>query len=158
MKALLLLTASIILIIYGCSISKPLTEGQGEKVFEHNVDLSKAEIKQKLVLFVNEKFVSAKAVIQTNEDGLFTGNGIVTVNESTGMLGETLNITKAELTFVVKYSDNNYRVKWIVKDLLNDKGSYSSDIWGYYAEDIEKCIKRNDDAMYKYLIDKSSEF
>jgi len=154
----LFIISLITIFVAGCSISKYLTDEQTEKVFEHNIDLSKNKIRQRLILFANEQFVSGKSVIQTDDDGLFAGNGIVTLKESTGLLGETLNITKMELTFIVKYSDNNYRVKWVVKNLSNDDGSYAKNTWGYYAKDVKETLDRKDKELFKYLSSDKSDF
>jgi hypothetical protein len=149
---------SITLFFFGCVPSKTLTTEQSEKVFEHSLDMKQADIRSKLLLFANENFVSSKSVIQTDDNGLFSGNGIVTLKNTTGLFGESLNLTKMELTFLVRYSDNNYRVKWIVKDLFNDKGSYINNIWGYYAEEIKTTIDGKDKQLFDYLADKENSF
>ena len=142
------------LFIYGCIPSKQLTEEQSAKVYEHSVTLSKDEIKQKVIFFVNEKFISGKAVTQNTEEGLFTGNGIVNLPD----LPFGAGVVKMELTFMVKYMDNNYKVKWIVKDLSNNKGSFDPGMWGYYSEYIEKSISKNDKDLFDYMTGKTGTF
>ena len=145
---------SALLILYNCSMSKELTKEQGEKVYEHKVELKEGDIKQKLLLFVNEKFMSGKSVIQTDTEGLFTGNGIVNLPD----LPFGSGTIKMEITFMVKYSENNYKVKWIAKDLMTGAGSISPNMWGYYSESIEKSIAENDKNLFDYLSDKTNEF
>lgn len=151
MKTLLIFTVAFMLTIYGCSMSKPLTSVQNEIVYEHNVDLTKDELRKKLILFANEKFISGKAVIQTDDDGLLAGNGI-------SQLPISIPIIRMEFTFIVKYTDNNYRVKWIVKDLMTDLGRIVKRNWGYYYDDIELVIKNNDEELFKYLSSTESNF
>ena len=138
-------------LIVSCSLSKYLTQEQSEKIFEHQVTLTKPDIHEKLILFANEKFVSGKEVTQTDEDGLFVGNGIV-------QLPKDILILKMEFTYIVKYSDNKYKAKWIIKDLRTNSGSIKQNIWGYYAEDIEKAFDRNDSDLFQYLSSDKSDF
>ena len=154
----LILFVIISISFWGCFPSKELTKDQTEKIFAHNVNLKKEEIKQKLILFANEKFVSGKAVIQSNEDGFLAGNGIVQIHYHSDLLGENINRVKMEFTFMVKYADNNYKVKWVVKDLTNDKGSINQNLWGYYADEIEKSITNNDSEMFAYVTGKDDNF
>ena len=147
----LMLVSLIIVLLFQACGSSPLTQNQSEKVFDYKIDLLKTEIKQRLILFTNEKFISSKAVIQTNEDGLFSGNGIVQLERS-------LPIINMELTFIVKYSDNNYKVKWIVKNLMVNNESMSQSVWGYYYEDIEESINKNNELLFDYLNNYENNF
>ena len=144
--------------LVGCVPSATLTKEQTEKIYSHEVNLKKDELKRKLLLYVNETFVSGKTVLQTNEDGLLSGNGIVDLKKIKGLMGETISIIKMELTFIIKYDDGNYKVKWVVKDLSNEKGIFSRDYWGYYTADIEKTIADNDKELSDYVSNKANDF
>lgn len=143
--------------LIGCVPTKVLTDQEKEFVFSHEINLKKDKMKMRLLQYVNEKFVSGKAVIQTNEDGLLSGNGITQVRESKGLMGEIQDIIKMEFTFIVKYDDNRYKIKWIVKDMSYSKGSFSSDYWGFYKDDINTAIQDNDQKMYNYLNNKDND-
>jgi hypothetical protein len=122
----------------GCIPSKYIAENDQEKIFQHDLDLSKPKIKERLITFVNEKFTSSKAVMQNNEDGLFSGNGI---GQVTTYIGKSINM---EFTFIVKYTDNNYKVKWVIKDIMMDTTPLLKEQWGFYvnSEEINTFLRR----------------
>lgn len=141
-----------LIIIVGCASTSYLTQEQSEKVFSHDVSLTKEQIKQKLLVFINENYYSGKSVLQTNEDGLLSGNGTIQIYEFAG------HPIFMDVTFIVKYDEKNYRVKWIVKDIKDSKQSYARGYWGHYTEYIEKSIQENDSMMYKYLSTDQTDF
>ncbi|MCU7494727.1 MAG: hypothetical protein HF314_12200 [Ignavibacteria bacterium] len=155
-KSYLFLLLSLYFI--GCVPTSVLTDKEKEFVFSHEVNLKKNEIKMRLLQYANENFVSGKAVIQTNEDGMLSGNGETTVKEYKGLLGETQSIINMEFTFIVKYEDNKYKIKWIVKDMSTSKGSFSTDYWGFYKDEIDTSITKYDQNLYDYMKNKDLNF
>jgi len=150
MKLLVIISVAGILLLQAC-YSNYLTKEESEKVFEHKVDLSKEEIRNRLILYANEEFVSSKAVIQTDEDGLLAGNGVVPLDVF--LIG-----LRMKFTFIVKYTDDSYKVKWIVKDIFTNNGSALPGVWGEYAGEIDEAIKKSDEDRFAYLSDNSSDF
>ena len=148
MKYFLFITLITALLI-SCAPTKYLTPDQSEKVFSHDVTLSKEEIRRKLFLFINETYYSSKEVIQTDEDGLLTGNGTIQINEYGVFM---------DVTFIIKYEDESYKTKWIVKNIKSNKGYYPLGYWGLYSEEIERAIIQNDQMMYEFIVNKESEF
>lgn len=147
LRAYYFLLLACALYFLGCTPSKFIADQDKEKVFQHEVSLSKPQVKERLVTYANEKFVSSKAVLQSNEDGLLSGNGI---SQVTSYLG---NPIKMEFTFIVKYTDKSYKVKWIVKNLIMNGTSMREDFWGYYmdAEDIDTFFRKLDGDMFASL-------
>lgn len=138
----------------GCTPSKFIADQDKEKVFQHEVSLSKSQIKERIVTFVNEKYVSSKAVVQSNEDGLISGNGVAQVSSYIG------NPVQMEFTFIIKYTDNSYKIKWIAKNLIMNNYPISEDQWGYYAsgEEINSFFATNDKNMFTYLKSENLNF
>jgi len=152
MKNLLLL---FVILITACTplIEKDLLPNEKEMVFEHQTKLSKAELKTRLIMFVNEGFHSGKAVIQSNEDGLLTGN-YTTFLANLDALGYIKYF--GEFTFLFKYSDNNYKLKVLIKNIYSFKegrndGDLPPRLFGTYSEQIVNEYKRFDATLNDYL-------
>lgn len=62
-----------------------------------------------------------------------------------------------DLTYIIKYTDNQYKVKWVVKDMMSNKGSFTEDCWGYYEDEIRETIKKNDNKLFTYLANKGTD-
>ncbi len=145
------------ILFVGCAGQKELTKEQSEKIFEHNTPLSKDQIKSKLLTFVNENFVSGKAVIQTNDDGILSGN----YNFNLGNydpLGMYQVFTQS--TFIIKYLDNSFKMKMLVKDLylMSSQGEkpLTQTMWGNYANEIQTGFNNFDSTLVNYLNSKDT--
>ncbi len=137
----------VLLFFAGCYPYPKLSDEEKEKIFEHALNLNKQEIKVKLLTYLSENTNSAKSVIQVNEDGLLSG--IVSIYLGKVALG--LTNADVELSFIVKYYDNNYKIKVIVKDLLYDGKSVHENNWGQHREEIIQSISNFDKSVYSYL-------
>lgn len=140
-----------------CVAPLELSQEDREKIFEHNIQLPAKDIKLKIHTFVNESFGSGKAVIQSNEDGLITGNFIFECDEFDIMLGQR---TFANCTFLIKYSDNNYRMKLVVKNIFKQDDNRDYEVhesyWGNYAEQIRNYYSYFDDKLINYINSKDT--
>lgn len=152
---------SIILILNSCNIAnyRALTKEESEKVYEHKVDLSQKELKTKLLIYINEKFHSSKSVIQINEEGLISGNAIADLGCSDPLCAITNSL---EFTFILKYEDNFYKIKYIVKNILSNSSSGTQSLiptsWGLYAEKIDEVFSILEFDLYNYLNKKNEIF
>jgi hypothetical protein len=153
-KLSLLFVLFVTILSFNCTPSKFIPEADQESIYSHDIDLPKAKIKEKLVLYVNEKFHSSKAVIQSNEDGLLSGNGFAQITTY------VMHAINTEFTFIIKYQDNNYRTKWIIKDVLMNANSIAQNYWGYYLEskEIKDFFKKHDDDMFAYISKNEVDF
>jgi len=137
------------------TVKNYLEPGEGEAVYSHSVSIDQANIRSRLLVFVNEKYHSGKAVVQTDDPGLFIGNGRIYLQD-VGVLGNTADM---EMTFIVKYQDRSYSVKWIVKEIIHDGGmSYTENYWGMFKDSIKQKFKENDDELFAYLSKDSTSF
>lgn len=139
-------------ILISCTSTSYLTKEQTEKVYTHRINLDKSDIRKKLLLFVNENYHSAASVIQTDEDGIFAGNGIIILDEYGGIPGLASGVdVKAEITFIIQYSDKEYTAKWILKDIIAANKSTPSFYWGNYAKQLKYAFNENDQNLFHYL-------
>ena len=148
----------LLLVLSSCVPPAYLTQEEKEVVYSHNVELTKDKIKTKLMQFVNETFKSSKAVIQTNEDGLLSGNGVV-------LLGaDAFGVVKTymEFTFMFKYQDNQYKLKCIIKNLYNvdSKSTYDINAYNYgnWKKEIDDEFVKFDGDANKSLTNKKDAF
>lgn len=154
----------ILLFLASCTASHvSLLPEDKEQIFSHEVQIKKEDIHIQVIQFFNEKFVSGKSVIQSSEDGLITGNGIFEIYNSYGLLGELLWTAKVELTFLVKYIDNQYKTKFIVKRVFAQAPTglptdQVEGVWGRYRDQINNTIKKLDDDLLSYLTKKDDKF
>lgn len=158
MKAIL--TAIALLSLAGCVPGDALRPEEQEQIYSHGVQLKKEAIRTMAIQFINEKFISGKAVTQAMEEGMVVGNGIVFVcNESFGIV--TYNM---ELTFLVKYVDGQYKVKFVIKRLMatnNTTGretEVSPEHWGGHRQEINAAVKKLDFEFFDYLSNKDDKF
>jgi hypothetical protein len=128
------------------SCAKELTKEQSENVYSHSVQLSKAELKLKILSFINENYMSGKSVLQINEDGLISGN----------VVSQFAVITAMEYSFIIKYQDSTYKVKCIVKRMFRGSEDVSASDWGYYADKVMKEFNSFDEKLFVYLSKKSN--
>ena len=144
------------LILLSCMPSE-LTKEQSEVVYSHKIPLSKSDLKLKILSFVNEKYHSGKAVIQTNDDGIVSGNIVIS-----DFAGNFIVRTSLEYTFIIKYQDAAYKIKCIVKDIRNtdSRQTYSQNPsqWGSYAKEVQSAFDTFDTSLNNYLNEKNSEF
>jgi hypothetical protein len=143
-------------LVISCVPPQYLTKEQSERIVEHNVNLSKEEIKINVLSYINEKFGSGKAVIQSNEDGFIAGNVIFYIGASDllGLYGDYL-----ETTFLIKYQTNNYRVKYIIKNLYTEirgKIDIHPYYWGKYSAKIDSALTNFDNDLLKYLSERTN--
>lgn len=138
--------------ILSCVSQKELTKEESEKIYEHQVQLNESEIKDKILTFVNENFYSGKAVIQTNEQNLISGNYNFFCSDF-DPLGSMQVFCDA--TFIIKYYENSYKIKFVVKEMFTRSssgvGNLSSTLWGNYAEDINNNFTSFDKALLEYI-------
>jgi hypothetical protein len=155
MKSFLLLFVASIS-FFGCSVTQ-LTPDQLEQTYTHETTIPQKEIKQKVLTFINEKFRSGKSVLQTNDEGILSGNGIVTIKERKGLVGEVLSVIDMEFTFIIKFTENGYKIKWLVKNILANNLPMQKEHWGYYAgEEIINTLKENDKNLFEYINNKNT--
>jgi hypothetical protein len=146
MKTLVISTLAIFFII-GCA--GELTKEQSEIVYSHSVQLSKADLKIKILSFINETYMSGKSVIQTNEDGLISGN----------VIAQFALVSKLDYSFIIKYQDSTYKVKCIVKGIIGWNNEYvDNNNTANYADKIKKEFDSFDLKLFTYLSKKSSDF
>lgn len=154
MKALTI--SSLLLFLFACVTPKELTKEDSEKIFEHNLSLKQDEIKTKLLTFVNENFYSGKAVIQTIDSNLLSGNYTFSCGNF-DPLGSI--VVYANATFIVKYYDDNYKIKFLLKDMETHSSSgispLASNMWGNYSQEINDNFKEYDKALYEYMLAKN---
>ena len=154
--AFLLLAGTI-----SCVPPMRLLPDEKEQVFSHVVDLRNEVIRTQVVQFINEKFVSGKSVTQSIDDGLITGNAIFML-EHKNQFGIRED-AQMELTFLVKYVDNQYKTKCIVKRIIhaNINGiptDLDEDRWGFYQKEINETIQKFDLDLLAYLTKKDDKF
>jgi len=105
---------------------------------------------------VNENFYSGKAVIQTNDANIMSGNYSFSCG-SFDPLGTI--VVYADATFIVKYYDNSYKIKLVLKDMEthSSKGisPLASNMWGNYSEEIIDNFVAYDSALYNYMLAES---
>jgi|WetSurMetagenome_2_1015567.scaffolds.fasta_scaffold43883_3 hypothetical protein len=151
MKALSISMSLIFL--FSCVTPKELTKEDSEKIYEHNLSLKQDEIKTKILTFVNENFYSGKAVIQTNDSNLISGNYTFSCGDF-DPLGTIL--VYADATFIIKYYDKNYKIKLILKDMSTQssdgKSPFAPNMWGNYSEEINENFETFDQALYNYMV------
>jgi hypothetical protein len=137
----------VILSLAGCA--GELTKEQSEMVYSHSVQISKADLKIKILSFINENYVSGKSVLQINEDGLISGN----------VISQFALLSKLEYSFIIKYQDSTYKVKCVVKRIIgyNDRDVDYSD-WGNYANKVKKEFDAFDNKLLAYLSKKTDDF
>lgn len=140
----------MVVILSSCA-PQYLKDEQKESIYSHDIELKKDQLKIKLLDFVNSSFKSSKAVIQTNDDGLLSGNGSTVLgSDFTGMI-----VTTLEFTFIVKYEDGKYRMKCIVKNIFNrdTKSTYdlSEAMWGNWEKEIKGSFDKFDNSLLAFL-------
>ncbi len=148
----------VLLLIAGCAPTKIyLLPEEKEQIFSHEVQLKKEDIRVQVIQFINEKYASGKSVTQSSEEGLIIGNGIFEIGHY-NVLSVSINL-QMELTFFVKYIDNQYKTKYVVKRLIkNGLSDLGEEWWGYYKEQINKNIKDIDSELFNYLTKKDDKF
>jgi hypothetical protein len=144
--------------LIGCE-SKELSKDESEKVFSHNIDLSKEQIKIKLLQYVNETFSPGKVTIQTNDDGFLACAGTFQL-PYIPTIGYYQYYSK--LVFMVKYLDGNYRVKYVIKDIYLDgpdgKKRYPPSSWDNLKDGIATMMKSEDIDLYSYMLNNNNNF
>lgn len=148
----------ILLIVFSSCTPVYLTQQEKEVVYSYKVEVTKEQIRIKLLQFINETFKSSKAVIQVNEDGLLSGNGVVFLSsDAIGLIK-----TYMEFTFMFKYEDNQYKVKCLVKNLYNVDHKSTYDLaehqYGNYKEKILAEFAKFDKSVNDYLTNKNNSF
>lgn len=150
MRAVLLL---LMLLLFACTIPKEITKEQTEKIYSHQVNRSSNEIKLKILTYINESFYSGKAVIQTQDEGIITGNYRF-YSDDFDLLG--MFKVYATATFIIKYKDQSYKTKFVLKDMetVSSKGIVPLDrtFWGNYADEINDNYNRFESTLYEYII------
>lgn len=146
------------LIFWGCNAPKELTSEGREKVFNtQKITGSKTEIKNKLLLFVNESFGEAKAVLQTNEDGLLTGVFNTRLKPFDPL--ETIMV-HADMSFLIKYNDGEYKLKMVLKRIYtrgsSGENTMQETYWGNYEPEVIKKYDEFFDRLKKYLLSDNS--
>ena len=152
MKNLIILLTAIT-ILYACTTPKEITKEQSEKIFTHEVIRSADEIRIKVLTYVNEAFYSGEAVIQTQDQGIITGNYRFYCDkfDPMGMLE-----VWATATFIVKYYDQFYKTKYVLKNMetVSSEGIVALDLsyWGNYADEIDDNFNQFDSTLFNYII------
>ena len=137
----------VILLLAGCA--GELTKEQSEVIYSHSVQLSKADLKVKILTFINENYMSGKSVIQFNEDGLIGGN----------VISQFALISKLEYSFTIKYQDNSYKVKCVVKRIIGFSGNdLANNDMANYADKIKKEFDEFDNKLFAALSKKAEDF
>ena len=139
---------SIIFIMFLGGCADQLTKEQSEVIYSHPVQFSKADLKLKILSFINENYVSGKAVLQVNEDGLISGN----------VVSQFALITKLEYSFIIKYQDSSYKVKCIVKRMFRGSEDVDANDWGNYADKVKKEFDAFDNSLFNALSKKVDDF
>ncbi len=152
MKQYQIFASLFILLIYnGCAPTNFLSKESSEQVFEHQLSLSKQDIKIKLLTFISENTISAKSVIQVNEDGFLSCNSYIDIGSfSPGLLLLPIAVSM-EFSYIIKYQDNNYKLKLIVKDLFYNSLHAVPGIWGKHEAEINQSFHNFDSTLYNYL-------
>jgi hypothetical protein len=150
------------MLLFSCAEKDFLLPEEKEQIFSHDVQLKKEDIHTQVFQFINEKFVSGKSVTQSSEEGLIVGNGIFEIDRTNTVIIGIITI-KLELTFLVKYIDNQYKTKYVVKRVIRqDANGNSTDLiegmWGRHKEQINKTIKDLDNELLNYLTKKNDKF
>ncbi|MCX6151538.1 MAG: hypothetical protein NTX22_13485 [Ignavibacteriales bacterium] len=156
MKSLFNICFAVILLFVTSCAPSYLTKEQSERVINHNVNLSKEEIKIKVLSYINETAGSAKAVIQSNEDGFLTGNVIFYIGTS-DLIGVYPDYLEA--TFLIKYQNNNYRAKYVVKNvyvIIDKKIDIHPAGWVKYYTQIDTALTRFDKSLLEYMANSSN--
>jgi hypothetical protein len=121
------------------------------KIFSVDCDLNKAELKEKTLAFLSEYFVSSKAVIQSSEGDLITGNYSAEIGKFDKYP------VSCHLSFILKFSNKKANCKMIYNkmttfiaytdsDLNEYEGSYREGLIAEYAnfeEQYDEYLKKN---------------
>lgn len=159
MRKSIYLGVFLCLIFSSCFTYRELTKEEAERVFEHKVNYSKSELKSKLLIFVNEKYVSAKSALQTADDGIISGNFYKYLGSYDPMGTQP---QYGEFTFIIKYYDNGYKIKILVKS-METRGSkgisdFPSNVWATYSKELQQVYENTDKEVFDYLSSKQTEF
>lgn len=127
-----------------------LTKKEKEHVYTHVTSLDKIGLKQKVTQFVAENFNSAKSVIQTTENDMIIGDGIIEL--SSNMFGVTY---KMNMGFLIKFEAGQYKLKTVCKSInMHSKGLPSSvpaSAWGMHKEDIREQFDAFNQRLSSYI-------
>lgn len=63
-----------------------------------------------------------------------------------------------EYSFLLKYQDNTYKVKCILKRIFEDEIDIDKSMYGYYADKIQKEFKSFDSDLFQALSKNSENF
>lgn len=149
----LILTLVFIPLLISCIGQKELTKSDSEKIFQHTVGLDSSVIKTKALTFINESFYSGKAVIQTNDENILSGNYnfFCTNFDPLGSVE-----VYCDATFIIKYFQNKYKIKLLVKELFTKSssgiGNLHQSLWGNYSEEINNSFLSFDEALHNYML------
>lgn len=155
MKQTLIFISLITFLFAGCANYRELTKDETEAVFVHEVPLSKEVLKTKILTFLNEYFMSAKATIQTVDDGLITANYNTVVTPSSIM---DIYGNQGHFTVMIKYENNSIKVKNMLKDVYSGATRVHPANWGIAAEGILAEYKKFDKDLMEYLLNKNNDF
>ena len=65
-------------------------------------------------------------------------------------------VVYTDATFIIKYYDNNYKIKFVLKDMETHSSDgitpLASNMWGNYAEEINNNFQAFDQALYNYMV------
>ena len=144
--------------VIGCAAPSALLKQDREQVYSHKINIDSAKVKTKFLQFINEYFISAKSVIQLNDQNLITGNGVVYLGSS-----DPLGVIKSDMVFTLmfKYVKDSYKIKCIVKAIYYDQkrtDPIDINMAGNYKEDIKKAFDKFDRAAYDYLTNTNDKF
>ena len=131
----------------------PLAKADSEYLVSRLVpNVSQKDIQLKINAFVNSYFNSGKAVTQSDLLGQFAGNGSVPFE-----MGLIDPQSYLKFTFLIKYKDNQYKLKIIAKGTTSAKYGDGL-IFGHHKELLQKKYKEFDDALLEYINNGSSDF
>ena len=103
-------------------------------------------------MYINETFKDAKTVIQNNEDGLLTGRYTEKIDCFDPLC---TSLVFADISFLIKYSDNKYKLKLVFKDmfLLSSRGKQELryTLHGNYEEKLKLAYQSLNNSLNKYM-------
>jgi len=155
MKKAIFLLSFLSLILSGCANYKELTKDESEAIFAHEVQLNKEDLKRKILLYLNENILSAKAAIQTSEDGLITAN-FISILDAGNLLSPIQY--DGHFTALIKYTDKSYKLKILIKDITSNNVSIYSSAWGAWNEQIVAKYKKFDLDLFNYIQSTHTDF
>lgn len=147
----------VLILLAGCYAPKTLSITDSEKIYEHNVSLSKSELKTKVQSFIAETFNSEKNIININDDNMLSANYTCYLKDF-----DPLGTVKifAHVGIIIKYTQTGYKVKFQIKDIFSRTNTKEqtmySDYWGNYADEVKLEFSNMNVKLHNYIINNNT--